>query len=166
MNSSLITECYIGLGSNLEDPYAHVIDALWDIDQIEHTDLVSFSSLYTSRPMGPQDQPPYVNAAACIHTHLHAQDLLNALQAIELAHGRVRKQEQWGPRTMDLDILVFGNQSINNQTLTVPHPGIAKREFVLYPLHELDKHLMIPHLGRIHRIKSRCYRNGLIQLQD
>ena len=166
MNPSLITECYVGLGSNLDNPHEHVIDALWDIDQIEHTDLISFSSLYTSRPMGPQDQPPYINAAARIETRLDAQSLLQALQAIEHAHGRVRKKEQWGPRTLDLDILIFGNQSIDNHTLTVPHPGIARREFVLYPLHELNKHLMIPHLGRIYRIKTRCYRNGLIQLQD
>jgi 2-amino-4-hydroxy-6-hydroxymethyldihydropteridine diphosphokinase len=166
MTTSLITECYVGLGSNLDNPYAHVLDALWDIDQIEQTDLDSFSSLYTSRPMGPQNQPPYVNAAACLHTRLDAQSLLEALQAIEQSHGRVRKEEQWGPRTLDLDILLFGNQSIRNQTLTVPHPGIAQREFVLYPLHELNKNLMIPNLGRIHRIKTRCYRNGLIQLQE
>ena len=83
MTTSLITECYVGLGSNLDNPYAHVLDALWDIDQIEQTDLDSFSSLYTSRPMGPQDQPPYVNAAACLHTRLDAQSLLEALQAIE-----------------------------------------------------------------------------------
>ena len=165
MSTGLITQCYIGLGSNLDNPHRHILDAFSDLDNIPASELISFSSLYCSRPMGPQDQPPYVNAAAHLHTHLDANDLLDELQRIESAHGRERKDEQWGPRTLDLDILLFGNQTINNQRLTVPHPGISQREFVLYPLHELDKNLMIPNLGRIYRIKPRCYRNGLIQLK-
>ncbi len=165
MSTGLITQCYIGLGSNLDNPYCHILDALSDLDTVPASELISFSSLYSSRPMGPPDQPPYVNAVAQLDTRLDASDLLDQLQSIELAHGRARKDEQWGPRTLDLDILLFGHQTINNQRLTVPHPGISKREFVLYPLHELDKNLMIPNLGCIYRIKPRCYRNGLVQLK-
>lgn len=161
----MLTQCYIGLGSNLDNPYRHVLDALKDLDSLPASELISFSSLYCSRPMGPPDQPPYVNAAAQLDTRMAASDLLDELQSIELAHGRERKEEQWGPRTLDLDILLFGHQTINNPRLTVPHRGISKREFVLYPLHELDKNLMIPNLGCIYRIKPRCYRNGLIQIK-
>lgn len=164
MNLGLITPCYIGLGSNLDHPQRHLVDALIDLEAIPHSQLIGFSSLYSSRPMGPQDQQSYVNAVAQLDTRLAPDELLSELQTIELAHGRERKQEQWGPRTLDLDILLYGNKTINNQRLSVPHPGISKREFVLYPLHELDKNLMIPNLGRVYRIKPRCYRNGLVQL--
>tara|TARA_R110002096_G_scaffold131101_2_gene280787 strand:- start:385 stop:735 length:351 start_codon:yes stop_codon:yes gene_type:complete len=114
--------------------------------------------------MGPPDQPPYVNAVAWLTTRLTAHSLLLKLQSIENEHGRIRKGEHWGPRTLDLDILVYGNYMIKNQALTVPHPGIKYREFVLYPLHEVNKNLMIPSLGAIHRIQPRCYANGLTRL--
>lgn len=157
-------DAYIGLGSNLENPLMQVTTALLQLDEIEQTSLLDFSSLYISRPLGPKNQPPYVNAAAWIATRLDPHMLLAHLNAIETEHGRKRNGQRWGPRTLDLDILVYGNISIKDQSLTIPHPGIRWREFVLYPLHEVNKNLMIPNLGLISRIKSRCYVNGMSRL--
>ncbi len=164
-NNALIIDAYIGLGSNLQNPHAQVLTALEQLNEIDSSYLHSFSSLYQSRPMGPADQPSYVNAVAWLKTKLDAHSLLNALQSIENAHDRTRDGEHWGPRTLDLDILVYGNYQLKSQSLTVPHPGIRYREFVLYPLHEVNKNLMIPNLGAIHRLKPRCYANGLTRLQ-
>ena len=162
---ALMVDAYIGLGSNLNNPHEQVLSALEQLNQIQSSYLHAFSSLYLSRPMGPADQPSYVNAVAWLKTKLHAHTLLKALQAIENTHGRTRNGEHWGPRTLDLDILVYGNYQYDNQSLTVPHPGIKYREFVLYPLHEVNKNLMIPQLGALHRLKPRCYANGLTRLQ-
>tara|TARA_R110002049_G_scaffold147342_1_gene310093 strand:- start:58455 stop:58955 length:501 start_codon:yes stop_codon:yes gene_type:complete len=164
MRNQFITDAYIGIGSNLQNPFLQVTSAIEQLDLITDSDLISHSSLYLSRPMGPPDQPPYVNAVAWLTTRLTAHSLLLKLQSIENEHGRIRKGEHWGPRTLDLDILVYGNYMIKNQALTVPHPGIKYREFVLYPLHEVNKNLMIPSLGAIHRIQPRCYANGLTRL--
>ena len=155
---------YIGLGSNLQDPIAQVSDALLQLTQLENTSLHAFSNLYSSRPMGPPNQPPYINAVAWLKTKLDAHALLKELQSIENKHGRVRQGEHWGPRTLDLDILVYGNYKLKSQALKVPHPGIKWREFVLYPLRDVNKNLMIPGLGVIHRLQPRCYSNGLIRL--
>ena len=163
--SALLIDAYIGLGSNLKNPHYQVASALEQLDQINSSQLYAFSSLYQSRPMGPADQPSYVNAVAWLKTKLDAHTLLKALQSIENNHGRTRDGEHWGPRTLDLDILVYGNYRLKSQSLTIPHPGIKYREFVLYPLHEVNKNLIIPHLGAIHRLKSRCYANGLTRLQ-
>ena len=164
MRNQFITDAYIGIGSNLQNPFLQVASAIEQLALIDLSDLHSFSSLYSSRPMGPPDQPPYVNAVAWLRTRLDAHSLLIKLQAIENEHGRTRNGERWGPRTLDLDILVYGNYSLKSQTLTVPHPGIKTREFVLYPLHEVNKNLMIPNLGAIHRLQPRCYTNGLTRL--
>lgn len=164
MLNSQLTDVYIGLGSNLQDPQIQITSALAQLDSLPHSTLYTYSSLYLSRPMGPSDQPAYINAVAWLKTRLNPGVLLGALQSIELAHGRERKSEQWGPRTLDLDILVYGNYSLISQDLTIPHPGIKWREFVLYPLHEINKNLMIPGLGTVHRIKQRCQSNGLIKL--
>lgn len=158
-------DAYIGLGSNLENPLQQVLTALGQLAMIKQTSLHDFSSLYVSRPMGPQDQPTYINAVAWLKTTLDAHTLLHQLQAIENEHGRVRGSERWGSRTLDLDILVYANLSIKDHELTIPHPGIRYREFVLYPLHEVNKNLIIPNLGLVSRCKSRCYANGLSQLQ-
>ncbi len=159
-----LTDAYIGLGSNLDNPIDHVSLALLQLTQITNTSLHSFSNLYASRPMGPSDQPPYINAVAWLKTRLTADTLLTHLQRLENEHGRTRLGEHWGPRTLDLDILVYGNYRIENQSLSVPHPGVKLREFVLYPLHEVNKNLMIPGQGTVHRLQPRCYSNGLIRL--
>lgn len=142
-------DAYIGLGSNLSNPQVQVTKALQELDTIAHTTLVEHSSLYLSKPMGPSDQPEFINAVAKIATRLSAEDLLSALQNIEENHQRQRKDQRWGPRTLDLDIILFGDQQIKNKRLEIPHYGVAKREFVLIPLQELQADLIIPGKGAI-----------------
>ena len=142
-------DAYIGLGSNLSDPHTQVIQALQELDEIQQTKLVMASSLYLSKPMGPSDQPDYINAVAKIATQLSAQELLLELQKIEQVHQRTRKSERWGPRTLDLDIILFGNMQIDTKLLQIPHYGVAEREFVLIPLQELQADLIIPGKGAL-----------------
>ncbi|MCH2341228.1 2-amino-4-hydroxy-6-hydroxymethyldihydropteridine diphosphokinase [Pseudomonas sp. NPDC047963] len=128
---------YIGLGSNLAEPRQQLRSALDALTRIPDTQLAAVSSLYLSDPLGPPDQPRYHNAVAALNTSLPPLALLDALQAIELAHGRQRKAERWGPRTLDLDILLFGDRLISDARLTVPHYHMHARAFVLYPLTEI-----------------------------
>jgi len=148
-------EAYIGLGSNLADPQLQVTTALEELNAIERTRLLEASSLYASQPMGPSDQPDYINAVAKIATQLSAQDLLKALQAIEQAHQRERKSERWGPRTLDLDIILYGDEQIDSKTLQIPHYGVAEREFVLIPLQELQADLIIPGKGAVEELIAK-----------
>ncbi|MDO6444879.1 2-amino-4-hydroxy-6-hydroxymethyldihydropteridine diphosphokinase [Colwellia sp. 1_MG-2023] len=139
-----MTLAYIGLGSNLSDPKAQIHQAIEQVKAIPNTRSTSISSLYFSRPMGPQDQPDYMNAVMAVETNLPALALLDHLQAIENKAGRVRKENRWGARILDLDILLFGNEVINNERLTVPHYGMKVREFVLIPLAEIAETLIMP----------------------
>ena len=164
MINPLLIDAYIGLGSNLQNPQRQITSAIIKLDTLPYSSLYACSSLYLSRPMGPPDQPSYINAVAWLKTRLRPQALLHELQSIELEHGRERKSEQWGPRTLDLDILVYGNFCYTSQELTIPHPGIKWREFVLYPLHEINKNLMIPSLGTVHRLIQKCQSKGMIRL--
>lgn len=142
-------DAYIGLGSNLSDPQQQVTLALQELHEIPDTSLVEASSLYSSKPMGPSDQPDYINAVAKISTGLTPEDLLKALQGIEQMHQRQRKDERWGPRTLDLDIILFADQQIETPSLQIPHYGVAEREFVLIPLQELQEDLIIPGKGAV-----------------
>jgi len=135
---------YIGLGSNLSDPRAQVINAAIAIGKIPESNVITLSSLYLSKPMGPQDQDDYINAVIAIETSLSALELLDALQSIENSAGRVRKDNRWGARILDCDILLYGNDSIENERLTVPHYGMKLREFVLLPLAEIAPSLHLP----------------------
>ncbi|MFO7593738.1 MAG: 2-amino-4-hydroxy-6-hydroxymethyldihydropteridine diphosphokinase [Pseudomonadota bacterium] len=135
---------YIGLGSNLDDPEARLQRAIEALSDIPDSRLTAFSRFYRSSPMGPAGQPDYVNAVAMLDTRLEPLELLDALQAIEQQQGRVRKGERWGPRTLDLDLLLYGAEVINHARLVVPHPGIKERKFVLYPLAELAPELVFP----------------------
>ena len=135
---------YIGLGSNLSAPVEQIQSAIGALESLEKSQFVVCSSLYASKPMGPQSQPDYVNAVACIETSLSAPQLLRRLQQIENSQGRVRDGERWGPRTLDLDIILFGEQVINQADLVVPHYGMKEREFVLYPLLEIAPQLVLP----------------------
>jgi 2-amino-4-hydroxy-6-hydroxymethyldihydropteridine diphosphokinase len=128
---------YIGLGSNLAEPRRQLRAALDALGRIPESRLVAVSSLYLSDPLGPADQPRYNNAVAALDTSLSPLALLDALQAIELAQGRERKAERWGPRTLDLDIVLFGDRLISEPRLTVPHYHMHARAFVLYPLAEI-----------------------------
>jgi 2-amino-4-hydroxy-6-hydroxymethyldihydropteridine diphosphokinase len=126
--------------------------------------FVKCSSFYRSRPMGPKDQPEYINAVASLETSLQAEALLDALQAIEQAQGRVR-DKRWGPRTLDLDILLYGDERISTDRLKIPHPGLSEREFVLYPLYELAPDLMISGLGSLASLYQHCDANGIERLE-
>ncbi len=153
---------YIGLGSNLATPLEQLRQALVAITAIPHTTLVATSSFYLSEPLGPTDQPRYVNAVAALDTELPPFALLDALQAIEQAQGRQRKAERWGPRTLDLDILLFGHQQLSEPRLTVPHYHLHARAFVLYPLAELvPAHLRLPDGRRLHELLAACPYVGL-----
>ena len=152
---------YIGLGSNLENPEHQIKNAIKAIKAIEITVMLSISSLYYSRPMGPQDQPDYMNAVAELSTSLAPIALLDALQKIENDAGRIRKDNQWGPRILDLDILLFYNKIINTERLIVPHYGLTKREFVLLPLHEIAPNLRLPSGESVEKLSESIPSNGL-----
>ncbi len=155
---------YLGLGSNLANPALQITSARIAIAAIAGVEERAFSSLYRSLPMGPQDQPDYVNAVMCIATSLPPMDLLHKLQLIENDQGRVRKTERWGARTLDLDVLVYGEQMIELPDLIVPHVGICDRAFVLYPLYEISPELLIPGKGNIADLLAQCPMNGLKRL--
>ena len=154
---------YIGLGSNLENPSEQIHSACAAIAAVAGIVEQGFSSLYHSAPMGPQDQPDYVNAVMAVATELPPMELLRALQAIENSHGRVRAK-RWGARTLDLDILLYGEQVIELPDLTIPHVGMTEREFVLYPLHEIAPQLIIPNKGKLVELLEHCPLAGLKRL--
>ncbi|PKM19117.1 MAG: 2-amino-4-hydroxy-6-hydroxymethyldihydropteridine diphosphokinase [Gammaproteobacteria bacterium HGW-Gammaproteobacteria-15] len=158
--------CYIGLGANLEQPVAQLQQAVQALKQLPHSTLVAVSGFYGSKPMGPQDQPDYVNAVAAIDTTLTPEQLLDALQQIEQQQGRKRKAERWGPRTLDLDILLYGNQVIATERLTVPHYGLRVREFVLYPLYEIAPQLNLPDGTVLSSLLAQVPLNGLQKLHS
>ncbi len=155
---------YIGLGSNLGQPAEQLLRAMDELDCIPESWLGRHSSLYASSPMGPPDQPDYVNAVAELHTALPALALLDALQSIENAHHRVR-EERWGPRTLDLDLLLYGHEVIDLERLKVPHPGIALRPFVLQPLAEIDGNLQVPGMGRVRDLLDACKAQAARRMQ-
>ncbi len=161
-----MVEVYIGLGSNLQDPEGQINSARQSLaEQADFTET-GFSSLYASAPMGPQDQPDYVNAVMRVKTVLSATEVLNLLQATENSQGRVRKGEQWGPRTLDLDLLLYDDQQINLPDLIVPHAGMSKRAFVLYPLQEIAPvDLSVPGLGLLKDLVKQCPLDGLEKLK-
>jgi len=153
--STIWQPAYIGIGSNLSDPRAQVLGALERIAEIEGVQLVRRSQLYESPPLGPADQPDFVNAVAGVLTRLAPRELLTALQAVERAAGRPEKHERWGPRILDLDLLVYGRERWSDATLTLPHPGIVERSFVLYPLADVAPDLDVPGVGRVADLKRQ-----------
>ncbi len=158
MNKSI---AYIGLGSNLITPEAQIMAAKQAVGALDHVHEDGFSSLYRSPPMGPQDQPDYVNAVMAIRTDLLPMELLRCLQKIELDQGRVRKGERWGARTLDLDILLYGDQIIDLPELNIPHYGLAERAFVVYPLQEIAPDLIILGKDTIADLVALCPLAGL-----
>ncbi|MGB5395575.1 MAG: 2-amino-4-hydroxy-6-hydroxymethyldihydropteridine diphosphokinase [Gammaproteobacteria bacterium] len=151
---------YIGLGSNLEQPKQNIARALAELKQLADTRYIADSGLFRSKPMGPQDQPDYLNAVVQLETRLDAPQLLSCMQQIENSMGRTRSQH-WGPRIIDLDILLFGEHRVDEPDLHVPHPGIELREFVLYPLQRLNPALLIPGRGKLSTLIEQCPQNGL-----
>ncbi|KAF1368270.1 2-amino-4-hydroxy-6-hydroxymethyldihydropteridine diphosphokinase [Yokenella regensburgei] len=135
---------YIALGSNLASPLDQVNAAIAALGEIPESRVVALSSFYRTPPLGPQDQPDYLNAAVALDTALSPEALLDNTQRIELQQGRVRKAERWGPRTLDLDIMLFGQQVLDTPRLTVPHYDMKNRGFMLWPLFEIAPELTFP----------------------
>ncbi|VXC42345.1 2-amino-4-hydroxy-6-hydroxymethyldihyropteridine pyrophosphokinase [Pseudomonas sp. 8BK] len=155
---------YIGLGSNLATPLEQLRNALAALAALPHTSLAAQSSFYASDPLGPADQPRYVNAVAALDTELSPLVLLDALQTIEQEQGRTRKAERWGPRTLDLDILLFGERQLDEPRLTVPHYHMHARAFVLYPLAEIAPDLQLPDSRTLAELLDACPYIGLERL--
>jgi len=137
---------YVGLGSNLDQPIAQIRQAFQAFESIPQTRLIRHAGLYRNPPLGPP-QPDYVNSVAALDTGLAPHDLLAALQAVEWSQGRVRGALRWGPRTLDLDLLLYGERTIDCEDLVVPHPRLHERAFVLIPLHEIAPRIEIPGYG-------------------
>jgi 2-amino-4-hydroxy-6-hydroxymethyldihydropteridine diphosphokinase len=130
----------VGIGSNLEDPRAQVLQAFTELDRLPHTRVVKKSSLYRSAPMGHAEQPDFINAVVQLETGLPAERLLAELQEVEARHGRKRSFPN-APRTLDLDVLLYGAMTLDSPTLKIPHPRMHERAFVLKPLLELAPQL-------------------------
>lgn len=156
---------YIGVGSNLGDSRARVLAAFEALGALRLTHSVARSRLYRTRPFGPVQQGDFINAVAGILTQLPAAELLQALRDVETAAGRVRA-ERWGPRTLDLDLLVYGSERIQTPELQVPHPGIAERGFVLAPLHDIAPTLQVPGVGRVEVLLRALPETGIAEVID
>jgi 2-amino-4-hydroxy-6-hydroxymethyldihydropteridine diphosphokinase len=146
---------YVALGSNLAEPVRQVERAFAALAALPGTRLVLRSSAYRSRPMGPVEQPDFVNAAAALLTQLDPLTLLRELQALETRLGRTAPVVRWGPRLIDLDLLVHGQTRCSEAGLTLPHPGMAERDFVLVPLAEISPSLDVPGVGRVDALLQR-----------
>lgn len=157
---------YVGLGSNLSDPVAQLRSALAALADLPATRLVARSRLWKSPPLGPADQPDYVNAAAGLLTRLEPRRLLGALRSVETAMGRAVPVQRWGPRVIDLDLLVFGMMEIDEPGLVLPHPGVHQRDFVLYPLAEFAPSLWVPGRGRVAALARQVENRGLAVLDE
>lgn len=156
---------YIGVGSNLGASARTVEEAMVALASLPGCRWLRASSLWHSKPLADMLQPDYVNAVAVIETDLHAEALLDRLQAIENQFGRTRGAH-WASRTLDLDILLFGHIILNSARLTVPHPGLAERDFVLVPLAELDSTLVVPGLGALQELLAQCPQRGLRRISE
>jgi 2-amino-4-hydroxy-6-hydroxymethyldihydropteridine diphosphokinase len=155
---------YVAVGSNLNQPRERVTEACERIRSLPATRLEMQSRMYLTRPMGPKDQPDYVNAAIGLLTQLTARELLDALLDIERGMGRQR-QERWGPRLIDLDLIWMVGATIEEPGLTLPHPGVSMRNFVLYPLADIAPTLDIPGHGRVMDLKLRSGADGISVLE-
>lgn len=152
---------YIALGSNLAQPLQQVNTALEALEHIPRTRLIVCSPLYRTKPLGPQNQPDYLNAVVALDTQLPPEQLLDHTQAIERNQGRVRKDERWGPRTLDLDMMLYGDRVIDTDRLTVPHYGLKQREFMLYPLADIAPDLVFPDGETLAECLQRVPKNGM-----
>ncbi|MAJ91417.1 MAG: 2-amino-4-hydroxy-6-hydroxymethyldihydropteridine diphosphokinase [Legionellales bacterium] len=159
-----MTIAYIGLGSNMNSPVKQIKSAITSIEEIISTKIIGMSSLYKSKPVGPQNQDDYINAVIKIETKLVPYQLLECLHDIEEKHGRIRK-EHWGPRILDLDILIFGNEIMVDEKLTIPHPEIENRSFVLAPLIEIDPDCIIPKKGLASDLLATIGKDNIVQIQ-
>ncbi len=157
---------YVGLGSNLDDPVGHVHRALAELQAVEGCEVTATSPLFRSAPMGPPDQGWYVNAVAALEVALGPRALLDRLQAIEQVHGRNRSGQRWGPRTLDLDLLLYGDRVIDEAGLQIPHPGLTKRNFVVYPLLLVAPELVLPNGRPLSEVASALDHKGLERMDN
>jgi 2-amino-4-hydroxy-6-hydroxymethyldihydropteridine diphosphokinase len=165
VNASLWTPAYIAIGSNLDGPVAQVEAAFVELTSLPQSRFIARSRLYRSAPLGPKDQPEFVNAAAGLLTQLTARELWRALRAIEARMGRAPPIVRWGARRIDLDLLVHGESRIHDDDLTIPHRGVPSRNFVLYPLCDIAPTLLIPGHGRASVLAKRVGSNGLAAIK-
>lgn len=160
-----MAQVYIALGSNLGNPVQKIDQAVLEIGAHKKISIVKLSRLYKSKPHGSQGQPDFVNAVLLVETSLTPELLLVELQKIENRLGRVRS-EVWGPRLIDLDIIVYDDIVMNTPTLTIPHAHMSIREFVLYPLYDLDKQLVLPIHGKLSELVEKVNKNNLKVIRD
>jgi 2-amino-4-hydroxy-6-hydroxymethyldihydropteridine diphosphokinase len=160
-----MTPAYIALGSNLGQPHLQLEQAVGSLELLPDTRLVRVSSVYRSAALGPVKQPGYLNAVLLLTTNLPASELLHTMQQIETAQGRAR-DVRWGPRTLDLDLLLYGDMTITSPHLTVPHPRMQQRNFVLYPLREIsDANLVMPDGSNLDTLLRQCSEQGLVRTE-
>jgi 2-amino-4-hydroxy-6-hydroxymethyldihydropteridine diphosphokinase len=160
-----VSAAYIGLGSNLDGPQAQVVKAFDELAALPHTRLVARSPLYRSAPVEAPGQPDYVNAVAAVQTELSAAQLLEGLQGIEARHARQRSTRN-APRTLDLDLLLYDEMSLSSPMLTLPHPRMHLRAFVLQPLLDLDPRAEIPGRGAARELLRACATQAIERLDD
>lgn len=157
---------YLGLGSNLDNPSQQILSAVREIATLHGVKEIALSPLYQTQPVGPQDQPDYINAVLRIETKLPPLKLLKQCQAIENRHGRVRLVH-WGARTLDVDILLYGDQIIDFADLSIPHPELAKRAFVLYPLADVaPSDLLVPGKSNLSDLLAACPSSGIFRIES
>tara|TARA_B100000902_G_scaffold20712_1_gene24880 strand:- start:521 stop:1033 length:513 start_codon:yes stop_codon:yes gene_type:complete len=144
-----LNQVFIGIGSNKNHPYFRIYTVLRQINRIRKTTIVKKSSLYETKPLGPKMQPNFINAVIEIKTELKPNELLKELQNLEKLHNR-KKTKRWGPRSIDLDILIYDNLIMNTEQLVIPHPGVEYRDFVIIPLYEITSYgYKIPKYGKV-----------------
>lgn len=144
-----MNQVFIGIGSNKNHPFFRIFSVLKQINRIKSTSIIKKSSLYETKPLGPQNQPNFINTVVEIKTNLEPYELLRELQTLERQHNR-RRTKRWGPRSMDLDILIYNQIIMDSEDLIIPHPGLKYREFVLIPLYEITGYgYEIPKYGKV-----------------
>ena len=166
MSAEAWIPAYVGLGSNLDDPRARIAEACASLAGLPGSWFVLRSSLYRTPPFGPVAQPDFVNAVAALLTQLPPHELLASLKQIETSMGRTAPIVRWGPRRIDLDLLAYGDVTLEEPGLTLPHPGIAERAFVLVPLAEFAPDLLVPRVGRASRLLGRVDSSAVVRLDE
>lgn len=159
-------QSWLGLGSNLQNPVTQLKQALQRLGQLHGIEINRTSSFYRTPPWGGEQQDDFINAVVQIETSLEPLTLLHALQSIETAMGRQRSGKHWGPRNIDIDLLLYGDQVINTPELLIPHPWMHARAFVLLPLAELDARITIPGQGVVGKLLSQLECDDLCRLDD
>lgn len=158
------TPAYIALGANLDNPRKQIEHAFDELSALPASRLIARSKLYRTAPLGPQDQPDFINAAAGVLTQLTPRSLLDALKGIEAKMGRTAPPMRWGPRRIDLDLIAYGDVRVDEPDFKLPHAGAPSRNFVLYPLCDIAPTLLLAMHGRVDALAARVGSSGLTQM--